>query len=131
MSDPQPKRPRGRPRKVVETMPAVAPVVAVEAPARAPDPILPPVPATGFLAPLQREAWARDAWDAYQSQDEIKRTDALNRVWTFRYEIVANHAHILIEARRGQAVSRQLVLSSQMTMESALEAVDAADRETA
>lgn len=83
------------------------------------------------LNALQREAWATDAWAVYQEQSDISRSDPLHRIWMFRYEAVKGHLHLLIEAKRGQQISQQLIPASHVTMDRIYEAVDAADRETA
>jgi hypothetical protein len=66
---------------------------------------------------------------AYQSQDEIKRSDPFGRLWTLRYEIVKGHTHMLVHAKRGIVEASRLILTSQFTKERAIEAIEAVDRE--
>jgi hypothetical protein len=85
-----------------------------------------PVPA---LTEVQKVAWLADLVSAYQSQDEIKRSDPFGRLWTLRYEIVKGHTHMLVHAKRGIVEASRLILTSQFTKERAIEAIEAVDRE--
>lgn len=82
------------------------------------------------LTELQRDAFSQDVIDAYEGQFEVKRTDAFNRVWSFRHEIVKNMDHMLIEARRGQTVSQQLISTALFSKGQAMVAIETADAET-
>ena len=83
------------------------------------------------LTDHQRAAFMRDVVDAYEGQVEIKRTDAFNRVWTFRHEIVKNMDHMLVEARRGPTVAQRLISTAVFSQGRALSAVEDVDGETA
>lgn len=82
------------------------------------------------LTEHQVAAFERDVHEAYQGQFEVKRTDAFNRVWSFRHEIVRNHDNMLVEAVRGPVVSRQHIPASLVTPERVMQAIRDADRET-
>lgn len=82
------------------------------------------------LTELQRHAYAMDCSEAYEGQFEVKRTDAFNRVWTFRHEIVKSQDHMLVECRRGPTVSRVLISSAVFSQGRALVAIEQADAET-
>lgn len=61
------------------------------------------------LTEPQKAAWVQEAIDAHESQTELKRVDAFNRVWTFRHEVVKNHLHLMIHCKRGPKEAQRLL----------------------
>lgn len=57
----------------------------------------------------QKAAWVQEAIDAHESQSELKRVDAFNRVWTFRHEVVESKLHLLIHCKRGPKEAQRLL----------------------
>lgn len=82
------------------------------------------------LGDRQREAYVLDAMAAYEGQENIRRGDGFNRIWSFRHEVVDNKDHMLIRCDRGPIYSERLISTVWFTAEVAEAAIIECDEET-
>lgn len=82
------------------------------------------------LSELQTQAYAQNAIDAHEGQFEVKVTDAFNRIWSFRHEVVKNHLNVMVECKRGPKVARVFCPTSTINLFKAEEMIRECDAET-
>lgn len=66
------------------------------------------------LAPRELAGFVAEFFYAFEMQQEIKRTDTFNRVWTFRLENVKNTLHMMAHVKRGPVEAQQMIVVSHM-----------------
>lgn len=66
------------------------------------------------LSPRELEGFVEEFFYAFSMQQEVKRADAFNRVWTFRLENIKNVLNMYVHVRRGPHESSQTIVVSHM-----------------